>query len=142
MRQAKRLHALWLLAAIFAVLAVLTPAAAVAQFPPSQQTTLSISGHADYISQGQINVYVTVKGEGGTGFVSVNVVQARPPFGANFGMGSTNLICDGQRRTYAVSVFGGFFPGWQLGQAEASANAFCPTSGSDFDTQTIRITKP
>lgn len=115
-----------------------TPAAAQYQ----QQTRLSISRNADFISQGQIIVYVAVRGEGGPGFVSVNVVQARPPFGANFGFGGTNLICDGHRRMYAVSIFGGFFPGWQLGNAEASANAFCPTSGSDFDTQTIRITKP
>jgi hypothetical protein len=107
-----------------------------------QQTRLNISRQADFISQGQIIVYVTVRGEGGPGFVSVNVVQARPPFGANFGFGFANIICDGHPRTYAVTVFGGFFPGWQLGEAEASATAFCPTSGSDFDTQTIRITKP
>jgi hypothetical protein len=107
-----------------------------------QRTRLSIARPADFISQGQIIVYVTVRGEGGVGFVSVNVVQARPPLGANFGFGSTNLICDGHPRTYAVTVFGSFFPGWQLGEAEAAANAFCPTSGSDFDTRTIRITKP
>jgi hypothetical protein len=135
------LHTLWLLLATLAALAVLTPAA-VAQFPPSQQTSLNISGQADLISPGQIIVYVTVDGNGGVGSVGVNVIQARPPLGANFGFGFTQIICDGQRRTYAVSVFGGGFPGWQLGEAEASASAFCPTSGSDFDTQTIRITRP
>jgi hypothetical protein len=140
MRRSKPLRALWLLAATLGIAAVLTPAAAVAQ--PAQQTTLSIAGQADYISQNQINVYVTVVGTGGTGFVSVQVQQARPPFPPMSGGGSTSTICDGRHRTYAVSVFGfGGFPGWQLGDAEASAFATCP-SGSDFATKSIRITRP
>jgi hypothetical protein len=119
--------------------AVLAPAAAVAQPSP---TELSISGQADYISQNQIIVYVSVRGSGGTGSVFVQVQQPQPPFPTQSGSGFANIICDGQRRTYAVSVFSfTFFPGWQLGEAEASANAFCP-SGGDFETQDIRITKP
>jgi hypothetical protein len=119
--------------------AVLAPAAAVAQPSP---TELSISGQADYISQNQIIVYVSVRGSGGTGSVFVQVQQPQPPFPTQFGSGFANIICDGQRRTYAVPVFGfQFFPGWQLGGAEASANAFCP-SGGDFETQDIRITRP
>jgi hypothetical protein len=136
----KPLQAFWSVAATLAMAAVLTPAAAVAQ--PAQLTTLKISGQADYISPTQIIVYVTVDGTGGTGNVSVQVQQAQPPFPAMFGFGSTGIICDGQHRKVAVSVFGFGFPGWQLGDAEASAFAFCPTSGSDFDTQSIRITKP
>jgi hypothetical protein len=57
------------------------------------------------------------------------------------GNGGAQIICDGQRHTYAVAVFGGGPAGFQLGQAEASGNAFCPNSGSDFTTQSIRITK-
>ena len=139
MRRLKPLRALWLLAATLGMAAVLMPAAAVAQ--PGQQTTLRISGQADYISPNQIIVYVTVAGTGGTGSVQVQVQQAQPPFPPTVGFGSTSIICDGRHRTYAVSVFGFGFPGWQLGEAEASAFAFCP-SGSDFDTQSIRITKP
>jgi hypothetical protein len=140
MSRLRPLHALWLSVATLVATAVLTPVAAVAQ--PAPLTTLSISGQADYISQSQINVYVAVKGTGGTGSVFVQVQQANPPFPPQSGFGSTGIICDGQRRTYAVSVFGfGGFPGWQLGEAAASASAFCPTSGSDFDTNSIRITK-
>jgi hypothetical protein len=129
----------WLLAAALVAIAVITPAAAVAQPTP---TELSISGNADYISPNQIIVYVTVEGSGGTGSVFVQAQQAQPPFPTQSGFGSTNIFCDGQRHTYAVSVFSGqFFPGWQLGEAEASANAFCP-SGSDFETKDIRITRP
>jgi hypothetical protein len=140
MSRPRRLHALWLLVAMLVAIAVLTPTAAVAQSAPA--TTLSISGNADYVSNNQINVYVAVDGTGGTGFLSVQVQQVNPPFPPQTGSGGTNVICDGQRRVYAVSVFSfQFFPGWQLGDAEASANAFCPGSGSDFDTQSIRITR-
>jgi hypothetical protein len=137
MRRPGRLHVLWLLAAALVAVAAFTPAA-VAQ--PAPATTLNISGNADFVSSFQINVYVTVQGEGGTGFVSVQVQQARPPFPPQSGSGGTSVICDGQRRTYAVPVFAFTFPGWQLGEAEAFATASCP-SGSDTDTQSIRITK-
>jgi hypothetical protein len=140
MSRPRRLHALWLLVATLVAIAVLAPAAAVAQ--PAPATTLSISGQADFVSPNQINVYVVVQGTGGLGSVFVQVQQANPPFATQVGNGSTGVICDGQRRTHAVSVFGFFsFPGWQLGNAEAAATAFCPTSGSDFDTRSIRITR-
>ena len=137
MRRPGRLHTLWLLAAALVAVAAFSSAAAAQPAP----TTVNISGNADYVSQFQINVYVTVLGEGGTGFVNVQVQQARPPFPPQNGSGGTNVICDGQRRTYAVPVFNFMaFPGWQLGEAEASATAFCP-SGTDTDTQSIRITR-
>ena len=132
-------HALWLLAAALASIAVIIPAGAVAASTP---TDVSISGNADYISPTQIVVYVTVQGSGGTGGVSVQVQQAQTPFPPQSGFGNTAIICDGQHRTYAVSVFSfQGFPGWQLGDAEASASAFCP-SGFTFATRSIRITRP
>jgi hypothetical protein len=140
MRRARRRHIVWLLVAAFVALAALAPSAAVAQ--PAAATELSISGQADWIGHFQINVYVTVRGEGGTGFVNVNVQQAQPPLPPNSGFGGTQIICDGQRRTYGVFVGPNAFPGWQLGEAEASASASCPSSGTDFETKSIRITKP
>jgi hypothetical protein len=139
MSRAEARPTFWLTAAAVVVLAALAPGAAVAQ--QAAQTELSISGQADFISQSQINVYVTVRGEGGTGFLSVQAQQTRAPFPPTSGFGSTQIICDGQRRTYGVNVFGSSFPGWQLGDAEASAFASCP-SGTDFETKSIRITKP
>lgn len=140
MRRVKPARRVWLLAASFVVAAVLGPAVGVAQ--PAPQTSLSISGQADWISPNQINVYVTVQGTGGPGFVNVEVVQALPPIFGRIGFGGTQIICDGQRHTYAVAVVGGGPAGFQLGEAEASANAGCPSSGSDFATQSIRIRKP
>lgn len=139
MRQVRPLRGLWFLAATFIAAAVLTPTVGVAA--PAQQTTLNISSQADLISGSQILVYVTVQGTGGPGSVFVNVVQARPPFFGIIGNGFAQILCDGRRRTYAVSVFG-FSGNVQLGEAEAFANANCPTSGSAAATQTIRITKP
>jgi hypothetical protein len=123
--------------------AALMPAGAVAQ--PAEQTNLSLSGQADYIAPFHIDVYATVQGTGGFGNLFVSVQQPFPPFGTTFGNGNTQVICDGQRRTYAVAVFGsGPFPGpgFQLGEASAFASVFCPTSGSDEESRTIRITKP
>lgn len=141
-RRPRPLHGLWPLGAALVAAAAFAPAGAVAQ--PTQQTSASISGQADWISNNHINVYVTVQGSGGCcGFLNVNVSQATPFGGAN-GMGGTQIFCDGQRHTCAVSVFGGGgFPGFQLGEALATAQAFCPgpfPPGSD--SRTIRITKP
>jgi hypothetical protein len=138
MRRARRRHIVWLLVAAFVALAAMAPSAAVAQ--PAPATELSISGQADWIGSNQIDVYVTVRGAGGVGFLVVQAQQTRPPIGTTFGNGGTQVICDGQRRTYAVQLFG-FGPGWQLGDAEAFAQADCP-SGSDVETKSIRITKP
>jgi hypothetical protein len=130
---------IWLLAATVIAIAVLTAGTAAAQ--PAPQTSVSISGQADWISLGQINVYVTVEGTGGVGFLNVQVVQARPPFAGILGGGGRQIICDGQHRVYPVNVFQGG-PGWHLGTAEAFASAVCPTSGSAEDSQTIRISRP
>jgi hypothetical protein len=139
MRRARPRHIVWLLVAAFVALAAMAPSAAVAQ--PAPATELSIQGQADWIGLNQLSVYVTVRGEGGTGFLNVQVQQTRPPIGTTFGNAGTQIICDGQRRTYGVTLFG-FGPGWQLGDAEASAQANCPPSGGDFETKSIRITKP
>jgi hypothetical protein len=141
LRRPRPLQGVWLLGAALVAAAALAPAGAGA---PSQQTSASISGQADWISNNHINVYVTVQGSGGCcGFLNVNVSQATPFGGAN-GMGGTQIFCGGQRQTYAVNVFGGGgFPGFQLGEALATAQAFCPSPfppGSD--SKTIRITKP
>jgi hypothetical protein len=140
-RRPRARRGLRLLGATIAAAAALAPAGAVAQ--PVQPTSATISGQADWISNNHINVYVTVQGSGGCcGFLNVNVSQATPFGGAN-GMGGTGIFCDSQRQTYAVSVFGGGGPGFQLGQALATAQAFCPSPfppGSD--SKTIRITKP
>jgi hypothetical protein len=139
-RRAKRQHALWSLAAVFAALAVLAPPAATAQ--PGQDTTVSIAGQADYINGAQIAVYVTIQGVGGFGFVGVNVQQPQP-FGTTFGNGGTQIFCDGQRHTYAVTVNFNGGPPFQLGEALATANAFCPSPfPGGIDSRTIRITKP
>jgi hypothetical protein len=139
MKRGKRARWAGLVLAMLVVVAVGASSAAVGA--PAPQTSVSISGQADWISLNQINVYVTVSGTGGTGFLNVQVVQARPPFAGILGGGGRQIICDGQRRVYPVNVFQGG-PGWHLGEAEAFASAFCPTSGSAEDTQTIRITKP
>jgi hypothetical protein len=139
MRRGNGVRSLGSLAAMLGAIALLVSAAAVGA--PAPQTSVSISGQADWISLNQINVYVTVEGTGGVGFLNVQVVQARPPFSGILGGGGRQIICDGHRRVYPVNVFQGG-PGWHLGEAEAFASAFCPTSGSAEDSNTIRITKP
>jgi hypothetical protein len=140
-RRTKPVHALWLAAAAFAALAVLIPSAAVAQPVPANE--LSIVGQADYISGAQIVVYVTVEGKvPGFGFVDINVQQPQP-FGTTFGNGGAPVLCDGRRHTYAVTVNFNGGPPFQLGEALATGQVFCPspaTAGSD--SRTIRITKP
>jgi hypothetical protein len=140
-RRSRPLRALSSLAAVFSVVAVLAPAGAVSA--PSQQTTASISGQADWIHNFSINVYVTVQGFGGPGGLNVQVNQATP-FGPATGGGFTPIFCDGTRNTYAVGVFGmGPGPGFVLGEALATAQAFCPSPfPPGTDTQTIRITRP
>ena len=138
MRRTSSLQTFCSLAAILVLVTALTAAAAVAQSAP--QTTVSISGQADYISQDQIIVYITVQGTGGIGAAGVNAQQV-VAFGTTTGGSGVTLICDGKRRTYAVSIVGAGV-GWQLGEALAGADANCPASGSDFVSKTIRITKP
>jgi hypothetical protein len=130
---------IWLLGAALTAAAALVPAGAVAQ--PTQQTTASISGQADWIHNFSISVYVTVQGFGGQGGLNVQVNQATP-FGPMTGGGFTPIFCDGTRNTYGVAIFG-MGPGFQLDQALATAQAFCPSPfPPGTDTQTIRITKP
>lgn len=138
--QSRPLRAISWLASAFAVVAVLAPAGAVSA--PSQQTTASISGQADWIHNQSISVYVTVQGVGGNGFLNVQVNQATP-FGPMTGGGGTPIFCDGTRNTYGVAIFG-MGPGFQLDEALATAQAFCPSPfpSSGTDSQTIRITKP
>jgi hypothetical protein len=58
------------------------------------------------------------------------------------GGGGTPIFCDGTRNTYPVGIFG-MGPGFQLDEALATAQAFCPSPfPPGTDTQTIRITKP
>lgn len=139
-RRLRPRRGLWLLGATLIAAAAMVPGGAVAQ--PAPQNSISISGQADWINNNQITVYVTVQGSGGFfGNIGVNVSQANP-FGGMNGGGGTQIFCDGHRRTYAIAVFGGG-SGWQLGQALATAQVFCPNPfppGSD--SQTIRITKP
>ena len=138
--RARRRHALWSLAAALAAVVVLAPTAAVAQPLPSNE--LAIAGQADYISGGQIAVYITVKGIGGFGFVDINVQQPQP-FGTTFGNGGQQVFCDGRRHTYAVSIFYNGGPPFQLGEALATGQVFCPSPATaGTDSQTIRITKP
>jgi hypothetical protein len=141
MRRVEPRQRLWLLAAALVALAVLTPVAGVAA--PASQTAVSISHQADYISEAQMIVYVTAQGSGPSfGFVNVNVIQIHPALGSTHGFGSTPIACDGTSRKYAVSVFMAGGTGWQLGEAQASATAFCQSSGFDSDTEIIRVTKP
>jgi hypothetical protein len=142
MRRANLRRTFLLLLPTLAAITVLAPGAAVAQ--PAQQTDLSIHEQADYIASFRIIVYVSVDGIGGFGNINVNVQQPQPFFGTAFGFGNRPIVCDGQRRTYAIDVFGGgmFGPGFALGEALATASAFCPVGPADFETRTIRISKP
>lgn len=140
-RRPRPLQGVWLLGAALVAAAALAPAGAGA---PSQQTSASISGQADWISNNHIIVYVTFQGFGGCcGGMDVQVSQATPPFGSAMGNGGMPVFCDGHRQTHAVAVFGGGFPGFRLGEAEATVQVFCPSPfPPGTDSQSIRITKP
>jgi hypothetical protein len=140
MRRTNLRRALLSLLPALAAIAVLVPGAAVAQ--PAQQIDVSIHQQADYIAGFRLIVYVSVNGIGGFGNVNVNVQQPQPFFGTAFGNGGRPILCDGQRRTYAVDIFGGGFPGFALGEAHATATAFCPFQPMGIDERTIRVSKP
>lgn len=131
-----------LLFAFATLLAALTAGAAAAA--PTSATQVSLSGQADFITAFNLVAYVTVQGESPTGLgtVTVTIQQAQPPLGSATGTGSRQIICDGQRRQVAVGVSGGFPAGFNLGEAQGFASATCSTTGSDADTQSVRITKP
>jgi len=135
MRRGKSLRRFWLLAVAFLLAAALTPATAAAD--PAPRTTMSISSQAELISPNHVNVYITVQGSGGFGGVDVGVTQATL-FGPANGNGGTPVFCDGQRRTYQVTVFGGNFT---LGEAVATATGGCP-SGALAASNTIMLKKP
>jgi hypothetical protein len=135
MRRGHPSRRFWLLIAALFVAAALTPATAIAD--PAPRTTMSISGQAELISLNHVNVYITVQGSGGFGGVDVGLTQATF-FGPATGNGFTEVFCDGQRRTYQVTVFGGNFT---LGEAVASATGGCP-SGTLAASNTIMLKKP
>jgi hypothetical protein len=121
------------------LLAVSAPAGVAAQ----TTTRVTIGSNALLVGQSvfgnsQVNVPLRVQCDGLSGFVNVQVSQQRPPFGTQIGFGSRNVTCDGSTNDVVVTVFGPAFPGFEVGQAEASATLSAP-SGSDIDTATIHI---
>ena len=121
------------------VLSALAPLAvpATASADPTP-TRVAISQNAYFLTEGLINVQLTLSCTPGWGyFADVQVIQPRPGFGQAFGNGFVNGLCTGQHQKVAVSVRAFSFPGWQLGNAVASVNA-C-SLGCDTATREIRI---
>jgi len=102
-------------------------------------TTVKISQNAQFVSPFQINVVLTVSCNAGSFyFASVDVQQPQGFGQTTAGNGSASGQCTGQQQKVAVPVYAFFyFPGWQLGNAVASATACTDTCGSD--TKQIHI---
>jgi hypothetical protein len=99
-------------------------------------TTVQISQNAQYISQVQIDLQVSISCMPGFGyFINATVVQPQGFF-QQFGNGFASGQCTGQHQKVAVPIFG-FGPGWQLDDAVASVVACA--GPCDVDTKTIHI---
>jgi hypothetical protein len=124
------------LALVLAALTLLAvPATAHAAPAP---TRTAISQNAYYVSSGLINVELAVSCTPGWSYsASVQVIQPQG-FTQMPGSGFVNGLCTGQHQKIALSVFASFFPGWQLGDAVASATV-C-SLGCDTATRDLRIT--
>ena len=136
------------LSAVFAIagLAALATAVGFAKAIPSAQAgyqntgpaTVKISQSAQFISQFQINVVVTLSCTAGSGyFVGVSVEQPQGFGTTRTGNGTVNGQCTGKQQKLAVAVYT-FFDGWQLGNAVASAEACADSCAAD--TKQIHIT--
>lgn len=109
------------------------------------QTTTRVSiganallvGFNPFFGNSQVNVPLKVECGGLTGSVSVFVSQQRPPFGVQTGSGAKNVTCNNQQQDVLVTVSGSGFPGFELGEASASATLFA--SATDTDERTIHI---
>lgn len=103
---------------------------------PSPAPTIQIESHAQYISPTQINVVLDVSCAGTAGAsIYAQVVQATP-IGTSAGSNYFSFVpCGNQPTKVAVPIYNNFyFPGWQLGKAEAAATICAFYCASDSRT--------
>jgi hypothetical protein len=132
----KRIRRRFLIAVGLAAFLVPLVGAGVAKADPVP-TTVQIAQNAQYISQFQIDLQVSISCTPGFGYiVNATVVQPQGFFQQQFGNGFAFGQCTGQHQKVAVTIFG-FGPGWQLDDAVASVVACA--GPCDADTRTIHI---
>jgi hypothetical protein len=120
---------------LVAAAALALPAAASADTNP---TRASLSSTANWVSQQQINLEVSVTCEEGLFYsISASVLQQQGAFTQVFGNGFTNGPCTGRHQRVALSIFAFSFPGWQLGDALARVDVCSFTC--DPASRSIRI---
>jgi hypothetical protein len=122
------------------LLAALIPAGAAAQTAPkvSIGSNALLLGTSPFGGGNQLNVPLKVECSGGSGFVSVQVSQQRPPFGTQQGSGGESIPCTGQPDNVIVTVQAFTFPGFDVGQASAAATLSSPF-GVAVDERNIHI---
>ena len=113
----------------------------IGQWTDLQQTFVTSKGALLTLQPVDVTVGLKVQCVGaGLGFVSVTVHQDSPPAtlptGAD-GAGGTDVVCDGQQRQVAVSVGGD--PGFNLGDASATATLMVDSSIAAIDAKPIKI---
>jgi hypothetical protein len=103
---------------------------------PAPTPTIQIESHAQYISPNQINLVLDVSCDGTSGgSINAQVVQVTP-IGTSAGSNYFSFVpCSNQPSKVVVPVYNTFyFPGWQLGKAQAAATICAFYCASDSRT--------
>jgi hypothetical protein len=128
----------WLLVAVATLVLAATGSGSARADAP---TDVTIMVQAQYVTEVVVSValHVTCGGAPAFGVVDVTVEQEPPETqSTTIGTGEQVVVCDGLQHDVAVTVTGGSFSGFDIGQAFATATLVAP-SGTATDAREILI---